>query len=576
MTKRLRFLIILAVIVISGAFLYPTVNWYFFIPEEDKELARTTRGQLRDYARSEARLAIDELQELAAAAEDAPLPREYSFLTDVARENYRLDDREVPDTWTAESVLAAFRSEQEAFDTIEDHYRAEVQELKDMRSRIINLGLDLSGGVNVILEADEQSLQERLGEEPTNAEVDEAVDLAMEILTNRIDRFGITEPQIREMEDNRISVEIPGDNDRERVNSFLMGKGSLNFHIVNDEATERLIQLQQQNPGWSPEADGVPDWIPAGSEIVPYVTRDEYGLDQFIRYVVIYTDVQENGLPGQHITDAQFARDPITNQPVVNFVLDSEGGDQFARLTRDNVGGSLAIVMDDRARAYARIQEEIPTGQVRISGFDQSEAEDIATVLRTAALPIDLNIINQQAVGAQLGDQAIQAGLRAIALGFVLVIIFMAFYYKGAGLLADLILILNLFFILAILSVFNLTLTLTSIAGIILTVGMAVDANVIIFERIKEEYRLGKSPRASVEAGFQKAFWTIMDANVTTFIAAIFLSQLGTGPIQGFAVTLAVGIVSSMFTALFVSRLIFDVSTEQFRRSKLSIGWGVR
>jgi preprotein translocase subunit SecD len=286
--------------------------------------------------------------------------------------------------------------------------------------------------------------------------------------------------------------------------------------------------------------------------------------------------VQENGLPGQHITDAQFARDPISNQPVVNFVLDSEGGDQFARLTRDNVGGSLAIVMDDRVRAYARIQEEIPTGQVRISGFDQSEAEDIATVLRTAALPIDLNIINQQAVGAQLGEQAIQAGLRAIALGFVLVIIFMAVYYKGAGLLADLILILNLFFIMAVLSVFNLTLTLTSIAGIILTVGMAVDANVIIFERIKEEYRLGKSPRASVEAGFQKAFWTIMDANVTTFIAAIFLSQLGTGPIQGFAVTLAVGIVSSMFTALFVSRLIFDVSTEQFRRSKLSIGWGVR
>ena len=576
MTKRLRFLIILAVIVISGVFLYPTINWYFFIPEEDKELAQSSRGQLRDYARSEARRAIEELQELAAADDNAPLPQEYSYLAEIARQNYRIDDRRVPDTWTAESVLAAFRSEQEAFDAIEEHYRGEIQELKDMRSQIIMLGLDLSGGVNVILEADEESLAERLGEQPTTSEVDEAVDLAMEILTNRIDRFGITEPQIREMENNRISVEIPGDNDRERVNSFLMGKGSLNFHIVDDEATERLIQLQQENPGWDPEVDGVPDWIPAGSEVVPYVTQDQYGLDQFVRYIVIKSDVQENGLPGQHLTEAQFARDPLSNQPVVNFVLDREGGDQFARLTRDNVGGSLAIVMDDRVRAYARIQEEIPTGQVRISGFNQSEAESIATVLRTAALPIDLNIINQQSVGAQLGEQAIQAGLRAIALGFVLVIVFMVAYYKGAGLLANLVLLLNLFFITAILSVFNLTLTLTSIAGVILTVGMAVDANVIIFERIKEEYRLGKSPRASVEAGFQKAFWTIMDANVTTFIAAIFLSQLGTGPIQGFAVTLAVGIVSSMFTALVVSRLIFDVSTEQFRRSKLSIGWGVR
>lgn len=576
MTKRLRFLIILAVVVISGWFLYPTINWYFFVPDQQKELAQSSSGQLRDYARSEARDALEGLQDLAAEDEDAAVPEEYSYVTELARDNYELDDREIPDTWTAESVLAAFRSEQAAFDAIEEHHRDRVERLKDLKSQIILLGLDLSGGVNVILEADEESLAERLEEEPSEEQVDEAVSLAMEILSNRIDRFGITEPQIREMEGNRISVDIPGDDDRERVNSFLMGKGSLNFHIVDDEATERLIELQQENPGWSPEEDGVPEWVPAGSEVVEYVTRDEYGLDQFVRYIVIKENIREDGLDGQHITEAQFARDPVSNQPVVNFVLDSEGADRFSRLTRDNVGSSLAIVMDGRVRAYASIQEEIPTGQVRISGFDESEAEDIATVLRTAALPIDLNIINQQAVGAQLGEQAIQAGLRAIALGFALVIVFMLAYYKGSGALADLILVLNLFFITAILSVFNLTLTLTSIAGIILTVGMAVDANVIIFERIKEEYRLGKSPRAAVEAGFQKAFWTIMDANVTTFIAAIFLSQLGTGPIQGFAVTLAVGIVSSMFTALFVSRLIFDVSTEQFRRSKLSIGWGVR
>jgi preprotein translocase subunit SecD len=197
-------------------------------------------------------------------------------------------------------------------------------------------------------------------------------------------------------------------------------------------------------------------------------------------------------------------------------------------------------------------------------------------VLRTAALPVDLNVNNQQAVGASLGEDSVRQGLQAITLGFILVILFMLVYYRLAGFIADLALVLNLVIIVAILSAFNLTFTLTSIAGVILTVGMAVDANVIIFERIKEEYRLGKSPEASVKAGFRKAFWTIMDANITTFIAALVLSQLGSGPVQGFANTLAVGIVSSMFTALFVSRLIFDFGVEQLKIKKLTIAWRSR
>jgi preprotein translocase subunit SecD len=191
-------------------------------------------------------------------------------------------------------------------------------------------------------------------------------------------------------------------------------------------------------------------------------------------------------------------------------------------------------------------------------------------------MPVDLVVESYQSIGATLGEDAIRAGVRAIILGFALVMVFMASYYKGAGFIADLALILNLFFIVSILSVFNLTLTLTSIAGIILTVGMAVDANVIIFERIKEEYRLGKSPRSAISTGFKKAFWTIMDANITTFIAAIFLSQLGSGPIKGFAVTLAVGIISSIFTALFVSRLIFEFFAEVLKRDRLSISWRIK
>lgn len=575
MSKRLRFLTVLVLVIIGGFFVWPTVNWYFMVSPEDQELARSSRVQVREYAQNQARSAILELRELASQRPDSELPEQYQFLIDRARENYRLEGRARPSEWTVADVLAGFRTEREAFEAVESYHRDRVQALRSTRERIIELGLDLSGGINVVLEADRDSLAQRLGEEPSQEQMDEAVALALEILSSRIDRFGITEPQIRRMDQARISIEIPGDDDRERVDSFLMGRGSLNFHIVDDEATAELTRLQQQQPGWSPEVDGVPDFVPLGSRIVEYVTRDNYGIDQFVRYIVIKEDISEHGLPGQHITEAQVGRDPLTNRPLVNFVLDPEGSRLFSVLTRDNVGSSMAIVMDERVRAYATIQEEIPTGQVRISGFDQDQAQNIARVLRTAALPIDLNVLNQQTIGATLGAETIQAGLQAIALGFALVMLFMIVYYKGAGLIADLVLVLNLFFIVSILSVFNLTLTLTSIAGVILTVGMAVDANVIIFERIKEEYRLGKSPQAAIRAGFDKAFWTVMDANITTFIAAVFLSQLGSGPIQGFAVTLSVGIVSSMFTALFVSRLIFDFSTDVLRRSKLSIAWGL-
>ena len=411
MSKRLRFLIVLVALVVAGVFLYPTVQWYFFVPEDDKELAQGSRVQVREYSQDQARSALSDLQELARASGDAPVPDEYRYLISEARQNYRLEDRPVPNEWTAQNLLAGFQNEREAFDAIEDYHRQRVQNLKDLKSRIITLGLDLSGGVSVILEADRESLSERLGEEPTDDQMDEAVDLALQILTNRIDQFGVTEPQIREMGQTRISVEIPGDNDRERINSFLRGKGSLNFHIVDGEATQQLIELQQNNPGWDLQIDGRPDFVPAGSRIVPFVSKDAYGVDEFVRYIVIKEDITEHGLDGQHITDAQFARDPVTNQPVVNFVLDREGADKFSKLTRDNVNSSLAIVMDGNVRAYATITEEIPTGNVRISGFDQTEAQDIATTLRTAALPVDLNIINQESVGASLGDQAIQAGL---------------------------------------------------------------------------------------------------------------------------------------------------------------------
>ena len=577
MSKRFRFILVLALVGVSVYFLYPSIRWYFFIPESDKELAAGSRGDVREYAQGEARAALDELTSLAQSDETAPLPDEYAFLRDAARANYQLIDEDVPDEWTIAAVLGAFTTEQDIFEALEEHYADRVFALKRLKERIITLGLDLAGGMSVVVEADRESLADSLGRQPTAEELDESIDLAMTILTSRIDQFGVTEPIVRRQEGtNRILIEVPGDNDRSRVEAYLQGRGSLAFHIVDDKATAQLIEYQQQNPGFNPETDGVPDFIPAGTVVQPYVVPDQYGVLQLVRYIAIKEDINEHGLPGEYITEARVGSEPLTNQPTVNFVLDSTGAEIFANLTRANSGESMAIVLDERVRTSAVINEPITGGQVQITGFNQEEAQNIATVLRTAALPVTLEIVSQRAVGASLGADAVQAGLRSIALGFGLVIIFMLVYYHGAGAIADLALILNLFFIVSVLSVFNLTLTLTSIAGVILTVGMAVDANVIIFERIREEYRLGKSPQASVTAGFQKAFWTIMDANVTTFIAALFLSQLGTGPVQGFAITLAVGIVSSMFTALFLSRLVFEFGTEVLRRSRLSLGWGVR
>lgn len=402
----------------------------------------------------------------------------------------------------------------------------------------------------------------------------QAVNRAMEILNNRIDKFGVSEPQIRKQGTNGILIEIPGAADPDRVNSFLMGKGSLSFHIVDQEASQKVTAYFSEHPGEMYNEDGSvrrPGFLDPGDVIRGYYVKDQYGIDQLKRYVVVRREV---GLDGNHIKDAVVGSHPITGKPVINFTLDLEGGEIFFKLTSANKGKTMAILLDDKVKSMATIQEPIRE-RVQMTGFGRKEANDLALVLRTAAMPVDLVVSNQQAVGASLGEDSVKQGLNAITLGFILVIVFMLVYYLGAGVIADIALILNIVFMVAVLSAFNLTLSLTSIAGIILTVGMSVDANVIIFERIKEELRLGKSPEASVRAGFRKAFWTIMDANVTTFIAALVLSQMGTGLVQGFANTLAVGIVSSMFTALFVAHLMFDFLVEQVKVKKLSISWRI-
>jgi preprotein translocase subunit SecD len=568
MSKRFRLLLVLILLGIALAFLYPSLQWYFLLSPEVKQLATGSRPQIKTYAERRARA----LAELTAAPVGDPLPADYRFLTKQARLRYEADGLPLPREWTLQETFRGFAGRQELTAALENHFRDEVLSAKETRDSSMQLGLDLRGGMRVLLRAKTEELEQTAGKPLTAAEQDDAVKRALEVLNNRIDQFGVSEPQIRRQGSDLILVELPGEADRERMGRFIQGRGVLNFHIVDDEAWPSSASTSRRTGNNFEDGEGnivQPPVLPAGTILRGVYIKDTYGMDQLRGYTVLKA---LPGLSGNYIRDARVTPDQITGKPNVIFVLTGEGGEIFYKLTSDNVEKTLAVVLGDKVKAQARIAEPIRES-VRVTGFDAEEAGDLALVLRTGALPVPLEVVNFQAVGATLGEDAIRVGLQAAALGFAAVMLFMLMYYLGAGINAVLCLVLNTYFTFALLSVFNFTLTLPAITGMVLTIGMAVDANVLIFERMKEEYRLGKSAKAAVQAGFAKAFWAIADSNITTFIAAIVLSQFGKGPIQGFAVTLAVGVVFSMFTALFVSRLIYDFNTDVLGIKRLSLGW---
>jgi preprotein translocase subunit SecD len=572
MSKRYRLIIILVTIAVCFIFLLPTLRWYFVVPKEDKAVALETREQIKSYASRTAAVDLNNFEK--AARTDGTVPENMAFLTKEAGKIYKTAKEKPPANWTAGAVLSAFTGRSEVLDVIETKYRTSIFDLKNLQKNAVQLGLDLSGGLSIVLQANMGALQEKLGRPLTQADRDDAVNRALEVLNNRIDQFGLTEPVIRRQGDDQIYVEIPGSADPERINDIIMGKGSLAFHIVDTEATEAFRAYYNAHPTTTFDAQGNlldPGIVRDDVVIRGRYTKDRYGLDEFVEYVAIKKEV---GLDGNHIKSALVERDSF-GVPAVNFILDNEGGEIFYTLTSANINKPMAIVLDDRVKSWATIKGPIHES-VRLDGFDLDEANNIALLLRTAALPVELEVASQQTIGASLGEDAIKQGLWAILGGLGAVMVFMVLWYKGSGVVAVIAQALNMYFMFSILSAFNFTLTLPSIAGFILTIGMAVDANVIIFERMKEELRLGKSRKAAIEAGYDKAFWAIMDSNVTTFIAALFLSQLGSGPIQGFAVSLAIGVLSSVFTSLFVSRLIFDFGTDVLRIKSLSISWRVK
>jgi protein-export membrane protein SecD len=511
----------------------------------------------------------------------------------------------------------------------------------------LKLGLDLQGGVHIVLEVDDSKLDE-------NARRD-VMDRAIKIYRNRIDQFGVAEPTIQQEGDRRIIVELPGLEDVERAHKILGQTAQLQFRLVREQdEVARVLTTLDRNlkgvkvtgtvvdtaavgadttsaaPGETPKTTAdVDSLLPtlagdtdAGSVPLPEASEDR----PFTSYLISYFDggvvvderrveavaallatdqakraiptnsaflwghearpVQEGGegrvlylveakptLDGSALIDATTRPDPDDPSLLnVGFRLNRQGAILFARFTGENIGRRIAIVLDDRVRSAPVVQSKIAGGEGRITGLDSDEeASDLAIVLRAGALPAPVRIVEERTVGPSLGRDSVEAGAKAALIGFILTLAFMVMYYKWSGTLACAAMVLNLFIEMAILAKLHATLTLPGVAGLILTIGMSVDANVLIFERIREELLRGKTVRASIEAGYNRAFNTILDSNVTTLITAVVLWQFGSGPVKGFATTLSIGIVVSMFTALVCTRVVYDLITSRRHVEKLSV-----
>ena len=524
----------------------------------------------------------------------------------------------------------------------------------------IQLGLDLQGGMHLELELDDTETSF------SGDEQRDALDRALEIIRNRVDQFGVSEPLIQKVGDDRIIVELPGIQDEERAKTLVQQAAYLEFQLVVDgqDAIDQIRAVDAALAGRDVRAPAPPasadttiasdtavvaadtaladtaagqsieeltgiadaadtdttdvaglagggdrplssllQTIPRGNDQNDFLVPDDRVADVEAMladsaarlslapgyewlwsgeaetfsdgrsYRSLYLVHAEPLMTGEAVATASAGFDTqFTNQPIVSLDLTGDGTGLFADITRAHVNERLAIVLDEVVRMAPNINQPIANGQARIEGFEAvEEARDIAIVLRAGALPAPLRIIEERTVDPSLGADSIDSAKIAGLLGVIGVVAFMILYYRGSGVVADVALVLNVVLILAALAAFGATLTLPGIAGLILTIGMAVDANVLVFERVREELALGKTVRAALDTGFDRALVTILDSQITTLIAGVVLFQFGTGPIKGFAVVLTIGIVSSIFTAVFVTRTIFLTWLQRFSPARLSI-----
>ena len=566
-----------------------------------------------------------------------------------------------------------------------EYLRENEPRIENMREKILTLGLDLQGGMHVTLElATHQLIRELAGEyaddefnevlnaatqqarssntdvipefvmafeerdpearlsryfrsdadnitrRSSNAEIQEwlqdqrdaAVNRAIEIVRNRVDRFGVTEPSIVRQGNNRLVVELPGVTDEERVRDLLRGTARLEFRLTADpddlrHSLERVItwfepeaeeddfdledewedfdQDQQDNPLLQvllPQGQGVTFGSAAGPdtaevnrlikqpEVQRLLPRDitlmwtanpQFQMEGRDYYSLIGVRRQIE-LTGDVVTEARPTFDQHTNRPEVSMTMNRQGARVWARVTGANIGRPIAIALDGVIYSYPVVQGQITGGRSSITGLASSaEAEDLVNILMSGALPAPLDIVQERTVGPSLGEASIRAGFNSALFGLILVIFFMMFYYRTGGAIADIALVLNIIFIMGILAAFNATLTLPGIAGIVLTIGMAVDANVLIFDRIREEQRAGKSLIAAIDSGYANSMSAILDANITTFLTAVILFSFGVGPIKGFAITLMAGIAASLFSAIIITRVIVDWMTKE---KKWNVNYG--
>ncbi|MFA7074421.1 MAG: protein translocase subunit SecD [Endomicrobiaceae bacterium] len=440
-----------------------------------------------------------------------------------------------------------------------DEEKASAEKIKDpILGKSLKLGLDLKGGTHLLLEVDSSKLDEKVS-------IKDAVERAVEVMRNRIDEFGVSEPLITRQGDKWIVIQLPGIKDPARAKELIGKTALLEFCLVENTENLPVISQKIRDKDLTP-AQAMQD--PEISKLVPedcFIAESKEDSSYYI--------LKKASLTGAYLVNAKV--ELTTGQfgyPHVSLEFNKEGGKLFADITGANIDRNLAIVLDGIVQSAPVIRSRIPDGRAIIEGnFNSEDAKLLATVLRAGALPAPVKIIEERTVGPSLGDDSIKKGFTASLIGVLFVVLFMVVYYGFSGLIADIALLLNFLILAGIMSYFQFTLTLPGIAGIALTLAMAVDANVLILERIREELAIGKTARVAVDSGYQKAFSAIFDSNVTTLIAALFLFQFGTGPIKGFAVTLTIGLIISMFTAIVVTKLIYDFLFKENFLSKIKI-----
>jgi protein-export membrane protein SecD len=475
------------------------------------------------------------------------------------------------------------------------------EKLALLRKQAIHLGLDLQGGLQLLLEVDKSKLNP--------AEAKDAVERAREIIHNRVDQFGVAEPLIQREGEDRIAVQLPGLTDRARAIELIGKTAQLEFKLVRSPeesrsaydkldgylaahtaaSTDTLLRQhpltgRMIGPGFVrkedlPEVTRLLASAPVDT-ILPSDTQllwsDADVSEQGVTGRVLYVLKREPEMAGGSVATADASTSLDPNNPGawgVSMKMTPKGRSDFARVTAANVGRQLAIVLDGVVQSAPSIRDKIPSGDASITGgsFDINSAKDLAIVLRAGSLPAPVKIIEERTVGPSLGADSIHKGVLAGLIGTAMVIAFMVVYYQLSGLIAVLAMLLNTFYVVACLAGFGATLTLPGLAGLVLTVGMAVDTNVLIFERVREELRSGRAVRQAVELGYDRAFRTVFDAHSTAIISGLFLFQFGTGPIKGFAVTLITGLVANLFTAVLFTRMIYDFWLSRGKVERLSI-----